>query len=71
MTDSYELAEYIYTETTILAPVRAVWPAFLDMNRWYTDYHWDWISGPPYDGIGLQEGQVQRSQIPTKLRGQV
>jgi hypothetical protein len=50
MTDSYELAEYIYTETTIPAPVRAVWPAFLDMNRWYTDYHWDWISGPPYDG---------------------
>lgn len=61
MTDSHELAEYLYTETTIAAPVRAVWPAFLDMNRWYTDYHWDWISGPPYDGVGLQEGQVLKA----------
>ena len=61
MTDSYELAEYLYTQTTIPAPLRAVWPAFLDMNRWYTDYHWDWISGPPYDGIGLQEGQVLKA----------
>lgn len=61
MTDSYELGEYIYTETTISAPVPAVWPVFLDMNRWYTDYHWDWISGPPYDGVGLQEGQVLKA----------
>jgi len=61
MTNSYELGEYLYTETTIRAPVRTVWPVFLDMNRWYTDYHWDWISGPPYDGIGLQEGQVLKA----------
>ena len=33
-------------------------PLFLDMNRWYTDHHWDWVSGPPNDGVGLQEGQV-------------
>jgi hypothetical protein len=58
MNDSYELGEYIYTETTIAAAVRTVWPVFLDMNRWYTDYHWEWISGPRYDGVGLQEGQV-------------
>jgi hypothetical protein len=61
MTKSYELGEYLYTETTILAPVRTVWPAFLDMNRWYSDYHWDWVSGPPYDGVGLQEGQVLKA----------
>lgn len=61
MTDLYELGEYIYTETTICAPVPAVWPLFLDMNRWYTDYHWDWISGPPYDGVGLQERQVLKA----------
>ena len=41
--------------------MRAVWPAFLDMNQWYADYHWDWISGPPYDGVGLQEGQVLKA----------
>jgi hypothetical protein len=34
--NSYELGEYLYTETTIRAPVRTVWPVFLDMNRWYT-----------------------------------
>jgi hypothetical protein len=61
MTNSYELGEYLYTEATIRAPVRTVWPVFLDMNRWYTDYHWDWISGPLYDGVGLQEGQVLKA----------
>jgi hypothetical protein len=58
---SYELAEYIYTESTFRAPVNTVWSKFLDMNRWYTDYHWDWISGPPYEGFGLQEGQVLKA----------
>jgi hypothetical protein len=47
VTDSYELGEYIYTETTISAPVAAVWPVFLDMNRW--------------DDVGLQEGQVLKA----------
>jgi hypothetical protein len=61
MTNAYELAEYLSIERTIPAPVRKVWPVFLDMNRWYTDYHWDWISGPPYEGVGLQEGQVLRA----------
>jgi hypothetical protein len=35
MTNSYELGEYLYTETTIRAPVCTVWPVFLDMNRWH------------------------------------
>ena len=61
MTKSYELAEYLSIERTIPAPVRRVWPVFLDMNRWYTDYHWEWVSGPPYEGVGLQEGQVLRA----------
>jgi hypothetical protein len=61
MENSYELAEYLSIARTIPAPVRKVWPVFLDMNRWYTDYHWDWISGPPYEGVGLQEGQVLRA----------
>lgn len=61
MTNAYELAEYLSIERTLPAPVRKVWPLFLDMNRWYTDYHWDWISGPPYEGTGLQEGQVLRA----------
>jgi hypothetical protein len=61
MTQSYELAEYLVIERTIPAPVRDVWPVFLDMNRWYVDYHWDWISGPPYEGVGLQEGQVLKA----------
>jgi hypothetical protein len=61
MTNSYELAEYLSIARTIPAPVRKVWPVFLDMNRWYTDYHWEWISGPPYEGVGLQEGQVLRA----------
>ena len=61
MTQSYELAEYLVIERTIPAPVRKVWPVFLDMNRWYVDYHWDWISGPPYAGVGLQEGQVLKA----------
>jgi hypothetical protein len=61
MTNSYELAEYLSIARTLPAPVRNVWPVFLDMNRWYTDYHWDWISGPAYEGVGLQEGQVLRA----------
>lgn len=58
MTNTYELAEYLSLRKTIKAPIRKVWPTFLDMNQWYTDYHWDWYSGPPYAGVGLQEGQV-------------
>jgi hypothetical protein len=61
MTNPYELAEYIATAATIPAPVRRVWPLFLDMNRWYTDYRWEWVSGPPYGDIGLQEGQVLKA----------
>ena len=61
MTKPYELAEYLSIERTIPAPVQKVWPLFLDMNRWYTDYHWDWISGPSYDGIGLHEGQLLKA----------
>jgi hypothetical protein len=61
MTQSYELAEYLTIERRMPAPVQKVWPVFLDMNRWYEDYHWDWISGPPYEGIGLQEGQVLKA----------
>jgi hypothetical protein len=61
MTHSYELAEYLGIERTIPAPLRKVWPVFLDMNRWYTDYHWDWISGPPYEGVGLQDGQLLKA----------
>jgi hypothetical protein len=62
VTDSYELAEYLTIERSIRAPVRTVWPLFLDMNRWYTDYRWDSVSGPPYGEIGLQEGQVLRAR---------
>jgi hypothetical protein len=61
MTHSYELAEYLWIERSIPAPLRKVWPVFLDMNRWYTDYHWDWISGPRYEGVGLQEGQLLKA----------
>jgi hypothetical protein len=61
MTISYELAEYLSVKKTIGAPIGRVWPVFLDMNQWYTDYHWDWISGPPYEGVGLQEGQVLKA----------
>jgi hypothetical protein len=61
MTISYELAEYLSVKRTIGAPVGRVWPVFLDMNRWYTDYHWDWVSGPPYEGVGLQEGQTLKA----------
>ena len=61
MTIPYELAEYLSVKKAIGAPVGKVWPVFLDMNRWYTDYHWDWISGPPYQGVGLQEGQVLKA----------
>src|ERR1700692_4012021 len=68
MTNSYELGEYLYTETTIRAPVRTVWPVLLDMSRWYTDYHWDWISGPLYDGVGLQEGQVLKAIMAQRWR---
>ena len=62
MTNSCELAEYLSLRRAIRAPVGNVWPVFLDMNRWYTDYHWDWISGPSYAGIGLQEGQVLKAR---------
>lgn len=62
MTTSHELAEYLSLKKAIRAPVAKVWPVFLDMNRWYTDYHWDWISGPSYTGIGLQEGQVLKAR---------
>jgi hypothetical protein len=58
---SYELAEYLSVRKTISAPVSKVWSVFLDMNQWYTDYHWDWVSGPPYQGVGLQEGQVLKA----------
>jgi hypothetical protein len=61
MNTSYELAEYLSVRETIGAPVERIWPVFLDMNQWYTDYHWDWISGPPYEGVGLQEGQVLKA----------
>ena len=61
MTISYELAEYLSVKKTIGAPVGRVWPVFMDMNQWYTDYHWEWISGPPYEGVGLQEGQVLKA----------
>jgi hypothetical protein len=57
----YELAEYLATGADIRAPLATVWPLYLDMNRWYTDYHWDWVSGPPYAGIGLQQGQVLKA----------
>jgi hypothetical protein len=57
----YELAEYLATGADIDAPLATVWPLYLDMNRWYTDYRWDWVSGPPYVGIGLQEGQVLKA----------
>ena len=62
MTISYELAEYLSLKKAIRAPVGKVWRVFLDMNRWYTDYHWDWISGPPYAGMGIQEGQVLKAR---------
>jgi hypothetical protein len=61
MTPSHELAEYLSLKKVIGAPVHKVWPVFLDMNRWYTDYHWDWVSGPQYADIGLQEGQVLKA----------
>lgn len=62
MNRPYELAEYLATGADIPAPLTTVWPLYLDMNRWYTDYHWDWVSGPPYAGIGLQEGQVLKAR---------
>jgi hypothetical protein len=62
MPEFYELTEYLWMERRIPAPVRNVWPVFLDMNRWYTDYHWDWISGPPYADVGLREAQVLKAR---------
>lgn len=57
----FELTEYLSTHADIAAPVATVWPMFLDMNRWYTDYHWDSLSGPDYGSVGLQEGQVLKA----------
>ncbi len=57
----FELTEYLATHADIAAPVATVWPMFLDMNRWYTDYHWDSLSGPDYGSVGLQEGQVLKT----------
>jgi hypothetical protein len=61
MKKPYELTEYLTTGADIDAPLITVWPLYLDMNRWYTDYHWDSVSGPPYAGIGLQEGQILKA----------
>ena len=61
MTKLYDLARYLEIQRRIPAPVRKVWPVFLDMNRWYVDYHWDWVSGPLYEGVGLQEGQILKA----------
>ena len=58
MSEVYELGEYLETSAEIDAPLAIVWPLYLDMNRWYTDYRWEWVSGPPYAETGLQEGQV-------------
>ncbi len=57
----FELTEYLATHADIAAPAATVWPIFLDMNCWYTDYHWDSLSGPAYGSVGLQEGQILKA----------
>ena len=31
---------------------------FLDINRWYNEYGFQWYSGPQYSSTGIKEGQV-------------
>jgi hypothetical protein len=46
-------------ESTIARSASDVWPVFKDMKRWYTEYSFEVVSGPPYRaGLGLLEGQV-------------
>jgi hypothetical protein len=36
-----------------------VWPVFRDIARWYEEYEWLVVDGPPYeDAGGLAEGQI-------------
>jgi hypothetical protein len=49
----------LHTEVTLDFPVSEVWSVFKDMRRWYAEYTFEVISGPPYEaGGGLQEGHV-------------
>jgi hypothetical protein len=49
----------LHTEVTLAFPVSEVWAVFKDMRRWYAEYTFEVISGPPYEvGAGLQEGHV-------------
>ncbi len=50
-----------HTDVMLPHPVRIVWPVFRDMSRWYSEYHFETVSGPPYQsGTGFLEGQVVR-----------
>jgi hypothetical protein len=49
----------INIEWSVDRPASEVWPVFKDMRRWYTEYSFEVLSGPPYrTGLGLLEGQV-------------
>ena len=58
-TSASTLHYVMHTEMTFAHPLSKLWPVFKDMRRWYTEYTFDVISGPPYDpDTGLAEGQV-------------
>jgi hypothetical protein len=41
------------------AELKRVWPVFRDVRRWYTEYDWLVVDGPPYGKSGgLAEGQT-------------
>jgi hypothetical protein len=53
------LHEATHTETTLDRQMSEVWDIFRDIRRWYTEYSFEVVSGPPYEtGVGLLEDQV-------------
>ena len=58
--DQISILQYaLHTERVCEIPLSQVWPVFKDMRRWYTEYAFESVSGPPYqEGPGLVEDQV-------------
>lgn len=52
-----ELNWVFSTGCELAVPPAVVWPVFRDVRRWYPEYSWEVVDGPPYDG-GLREGQA-------------
>jgi hypothetical protein len=47
------------TNVTVAHPLAVVWSVFRDPRKWYTEYTWEVVSGPPYEASGgLLEGQT-------------